>query len=163
VARLPGRNRRGVSLLISGVVSGRPVSVAEYSYRTSSRNSDGTDSTTTHHYIVTGVRLDTQYAPIAVVSRGALSRLGRNVFGDNAAATGHDGFDREFRVDTKDPALARTLLGPALIAEHLADRVPDWSLAGLDLLTWQPGQIKDPDQIATLAARLVRVTELMGR
>jgi hypothetical protein len=161
--RLPGGNRRGVSLLVSGVVSGWPVGVAEYSYQTTSSDSDGSSSTTTHRYTVTVVRLAVSYPPLAVVSRGALSRLGRAVFGDKAAATGHDAFDRQFRVQARDPALARTLLGPALIAEHLAGRVPAWSLAGRDLLTWRSGWIKEPDQIATLAAPLVRVAELLGR
>ncbi|MFJ2029059.1 hypothetical protein [Streptosporangium sp. NPDC087985] len=162
-ARLPGRNRRGVSLLVSGVVSGRLVGVAEYSYETRSSNSDGSSSTMTHRYIVTAVRLDAQYPPITVVPRGALSRLGRTVFGNNAASTGHNVFDQQFRVDTRNPALARALLSPALIAEHLAGRIPAWSLAGPDLLAWQPGWIKDPDQIATLVTPLMRVAELLGR
>lgn len=162
-ARLPGKNRHGVSLLVSGVVSGRLVGVAEYSYETTSSDSDGSSSKTTHHYIVTAVRLDALYPPIAVVPRGALSRLGRTMFGDNAAATGHEAFDRQFRVDTKDPALARALLGPALIGEHLAGRVSAWSLAGSDLLAWRPGSIKDPDQIAALVIPLVRVAEFLGR
>ncbi|MFG2071855.1 hypothetical protein [Nonomuraea maritima] len=162
-ARLPGKNRHGVSLLVSGVVHGRLVGVAEYSYETTSHDSDGSSSRTTHDYIVTAVRLDAQYPPIAVVRRGALSRLGRTMFGDNAASTGHEAFDRQFRVDTKNPALARALLGPALITEHLAGRVPAWSLAGPDLLTWQPGSISDPHQIATLVIPLVRVAEFLGR
>ncbi|MEV4400285.1 hypothetical protein [Nonomuraea sp. NPDC049607] len=161
-ARLPGRNHSGVSLLVSGAVYGRLLGVAEYSYETSSSNSDGSSDTTTHHYIVTAVRLDAQYPPIAVVHRGPLSRLGRTMFGDNAAATGHEAFDRQFRVETRNPALARALLGPALIAAHLAGRVPAWSLAGPDLLAWQPGRIKDPDQIVTLVTPLVRVAELLG-
>jgi hypothetical protein len=94
---------------------------------------------------------------------GALSRLGRSMFGDNAAATGHAAFDRQFRVQTRHPALAHSLLGPALITEHLAGRVPEWSLADRDLLTWQYGYISSPDQIVTFAAPLVRVAQLLGR
>jgi hypothetical protein len=111
------------------------------------------------------VRLDEPHPPLAVRPRGALarSRLGRAVFGGNATATGHDAFDRKFRIQIEDPALTRTVFGPELIAEHLAGRAPAWSLAGQDLLTWQAGRIKVPDQIVALAARLVRVAELLGR
>lgn len=163
-ARLPGQNRRGVSLLVHGMMHGRVVAVAEYSYTTESMSdSQGNRSTTTHYLIVTAVRLDVPYPPIAVESRGALSRLGRAMFGDNATAIGDDEFDRRFRVRTRSPAMAQNLLGPALVAEHLAGRVPPWSLASQDLLSWQAGQIGDPRQIATLAARLLRVAQLFGR
>jgi hypothetical protein len=166
--RLPGHSQRGVSLMVSGRYHGQLVSVAEYFYTTESESmadSQGRRSTTTtvHHLIVTAVRLNRSYPPLAVQPRGALSRLGRSMFGDNAAATGHAAFDRRFRVRTRHPALAHSLLGPALITEHLAGRVPEWSLAERDLLTWQSGQIKSPDQIVTFAAPLVRVAQLLGR
>jgi hypothetical protein len=120
--RLPNASGR-VSLLLSGVAYGRQVGVAEYSYTLESMaDSKGSRSSTTYHFVVTVVWLDVVYPPLAVESRGALSRLGRAVFGDNAAATGHDAFDRRYRVRTRDPSLARSLLGPALIAAHLAVR-----------------------------------------
>ncbi len=155
---------RGISLLVSGRMHNWPVGVAEYSYTTESMaDSRGSRSTTTHHYLVTAVRLTASYPPLAVQPRGALSRLGRAMFGDNATATGHDPFDRQFRVHTKDPVYARAMVGPALITEHLAGRVPEWSLAGYDLLTWQSGQLSDPRHIPALAAPLVRVADLLGR
>jgi hypothetical protein len=156
-SRLPGNNRRGVSLILSGTVYGWPVRVAEYSYTTSSE-----DSTTTHRYLVTAVRLAAWYEPVAVQSRGGISRLGKAIFGDNAAATGNADFDRQFRVKTKDPATSHALLGPALIAEHLVGQIPAWSLAGPDLLAWQEGKIGDPSRIEALAAGLVRVATLLG-
>jgi hypothetical protein len=57
----------------------------------------------------------------------------------------------------------RTLVGPALINEHLAGRVPAWSLAGPDLVMWQDGRINDPLQIEAMAGQLVRVADLLGR
>lgn len=161
--RLPGGNRHGVSLLVSGWLRNRHVGVAEYSYTTESRNSDGSRDTTTYRFIAIAVRLTASYPPLAVHARGALSRLGRAMFGDNATATGHGAFDRKFRVQARDPAYARTMVGPALITEHLAGRVPEWSLAGYDLLTWQYGELSDPRQIPILAAPLVRVADLLGR
>jgi hypothetical protein len=166
-ARVPGTYRRGISLVVSGQVNGRPVSVAEYWYITESTSAGGgtgvnNTSTTTHLMVVTAVRMPLRYPPIAVRARGSLSRLGRAVFGDNAAATGHAEFDRRFRVHTKDPAAARALVGPALIADHLADRVPAWSLGGQDLLTWRDGKIRDPAEIPAMAAALTWVADRLG-
>ena len=84
------------------------------------------------------------------------------IFGDGASATGNEGFDRRFRVQTKDPATSRALIGPTLISEHLAERIPEWNLAGQNLLTWQSGKIKDPSCIEPLAGRLVYVATLLG-
>jgi len=87
-SRLPGQHRRGVSLMVSGTVRGWHVAVAEYSYTTESMaDSRGSRSTTTHYLLVIAVRVTASYAPIAVHARGGLSRLGRAMFGDNAAAT----------------------------------------------------------------------------
>jgi hypothetical protein len=75
IARLPGHNRRGVSMLVSGMCNDRHVSVAEYSYTTKSTSmadSDGrrTTTTTTHHLIVTAVRLDVPYPPLISPATG---------------------------------------------------------------------------------------------
>jgi len=169
--QLPAGDTHGVTLLVAGAVSGRHVSVAEYWYTTestsTSTSADGSQtrstSTTTHHLLIVAIRLPTAYPPLAVAPRGSLSRLGRTIFGDSKSATGHDMFDRQFRVQTKDPAVARHLLGPALIGEHLAGRVPPWQVAGRDLVCYHVGGIRDPDQIPSLAMPLVRVAEMLGR
>jgi len=165
-ARLPSERGQGhgVTLMVSGVVNGRPVTVAEYFYVTESMaDSGGSRSTTTHHLVVTATQLATDYSPIAVQPRRALSRLGRAMFGADATATGHEDFDRQFRVHTKNPTLVRTLLGRALISEHLAGRIPPWDLAGRDLLIWQRGRIDDPRQVPGLVMPLLRVADLLGR
>jgi hypothetical protein len=170
-ARLPGANGRGISLAISGVVNGRPVSVAEYSY-TETSTSTSTDasghtststSSTTHHLIVTVVRVPRSYPAVSVLPRGALSKLGRSLFGDGATATGHAEFDRAFRVRSKVPQVAVGVVGPALIAEHLAGRLPAWSLYGDELLVYQPGRLLDPERIPALTGPLLRVAELLHR
>ncbi len=45
-ARLPGHNRRGVSLVVSGVVDRYPVSVADYSYTQTSTSTTGSSVST---------------------------------------------------------------------------------------------------------------------
>jgi hypothetical protein len=169
--QLPTGDSHGVTLLVAGAVSGRHVSVAEYWYTTESTSTSTSasgsqttsKSTTTHHLLIVAIRLPTAHPPLAVAPRGPLSKLGRTIFGDSKAATGHDMFDRQFRVQTKDPAVARHLLGPALIGEHLAGRVPPWQVAGRDLVSYDVGGIRDPDQIPSLAMPLVRVAEMLGR
>jgi hypothetical protein len=135
-ARLPGQNRHGVALMLSTMIHGRPVSVAEYFYTTESMaDSNGSRSTTTHHLIVTAIRLTRYYPEVTVHQRGALSRIGLTVFGSDTAI-GHHVFDRKFRIQANEPAQARALFTYALITEHLAGRVPTWSLVGQDCGWW---------------------------
>jgi hypothetical protein len=39
------------------------------------------------------------------------------------------------------------VLRPALVQEHVAGRLPEWSLEGQDLLTYRHGHIGDPATI----------------
>ena len=164
--RLPGTRSRGLTLMLSGVVDGYPVGVADYYYRTESTSGVGSNSsttTTTHYLVVVAVRLGRPAPTVGVAPRHGLSRLGRAIFGEGKAAIGYEPFDREFKVSARDPAAARQLIGPALAAEHLAGRVPAWSLKGADLLTFHPGRLIDPSRIPDLVGPLVRVATLLGR
>jgi hypothetical protein len=163
-SRLPGRDPYGVSLVVSGMVNGRRFSVADYSYiRFQPVRSESTSRTgTPRHLIVAVIQLGESYPPVAVQPRRTLSRLRRVWFGDRATATGHAEFDRRFRVVAQDPA-ARGLVDPALIVEHLAGRVPPWSVAGTELLNYQPGELRDPGQVLVAVGALSRVVELFGR
>jgi hypothetical protein len=170
-SRLPGRNRRGVSLVLSGVMGGYPVSVADYSYTTTSTSTShgasGSPSTstssTTYHYVVVVVRLPRPGPSVEVQPRHGLSKLGRAIFGEAKTALGYEPFDRAFRISAKDPAAARRLVGPSLAGQHLAGQVPPWSLYGVELLTYQRGRLGDPARIPGLVAPLVRVATLLGR
>ena len=163
-SRLPGRNPYGVSLMVSGTVNGRRFSVADYSHiRMLPVRSERTSRTgPPRHLIVAVIRLAESYPPVAVQPHRGLSRLGRVWFGDRATATGHAEFDRRFRVLAQDPAVRR-LVGPALIVEHLAGRVPPWSIAGTELLGYQPGELRNPVQVGVAVGALSRVAELLGR
>jgi hypothetical protein len=160
--RLPGRNAGGVRLLLHGSVHERPVAVADYSYWTGG-SSSGTS--TTYRFVVIAVGLPVPHPELAVVRRDGLSRLGRSLFGGRAAEVGVPAFDREFRVRTRHPELVPSIVGPALVEEHLAGRLPEWSLAGRELLTWRPGELlsEPPPRIPQLVEPLVRVAELLGR
>lgn len=165
--RLPGGNRRGVTVAFTATIGGRVVSVAEYSYSETHFSSTpdgtgGTSSTTTtqtHRFVATVVRLNRPYPAVAVQPRGALSKLGRTAFGGNDTAGGDPRFDRTFRVTATDPDLVRQLITPALVAEHLAGTVPSWTLYGHDLLAYQPGHIQKPQHIPGYVTPLLRVAQ----
>lgn len=160
---LPGRHRRGVSLVMSGVFEEFPVTVAEYSYTTSSGTGPG-NNTTTHWLLVVLVRLREPYPPVEVVQRGAVSRLARSLFGEGDMSTGDPEFDRRFAIKSGDLVAARALVGPALVRAHVADRVPTWRLDGDELMSHREGQLRDPDvDIAQLAGPLVEVARLLRR
>jgi hypothetical protein len=157
--RLPGRNKRGVSIAVSGTMQGRPVSIGEYSY---SESAGSNGATSTHHFVVVAIWFPEQYPPIGVRPRGALSKMGRALFGDERAV-GHEQFDREFRVTASDAEYARRIVGPALVQAHLSRGVPSWDLCGNELLAYFPGRIDQPERIPTLVDPLLRVAALLGR
>lgn len=162
VSRLPGGGRQTLGVTMSGMLGGRWVTVAEHSYTTTSSSGDST-TTQTHRYIAIVVVLDRPLPAVAVTGRGAMSKVGRALFGDRPTATGSAGFDARFRIKSADPSFARWLVGKPLIAAHLAGVVPDWSLAGQELLTYRPGQLRDPNAIQALATPLTHVADLLGR
>lgn len=127
-ARLPGHNRGGLGVLLTGQLGGRWVTVADYHYKTTSTSysSEGSSSTSTtkHHYIAIVVHLHRPYVPIAVVPRGPISQLGRSLFGDKPTATGNAAFDSRFRIRTTDPNYARWLISKPLIDAHVANISP---------------------------------------
>src|SRR5690349_24799127 len=141
--RLPGGNKRGVSLALSGVVGGRPVTIAEYSYTTAT-TTNGTTSTTTHHFVLHVVVLREPMPTVAVYRRGGMSKLGRALFGDKATALGYEPFDRVYRVSAADPRLVRSVLMPALVTEHVAGRLPDRSLQGRELPSFRARRTHEP-------------------
>ncbi|WP_280440869.1 hypothetical protein [Nocardia brasiliensis] len=166
--RLPGRNKRGLGVTLTGQLDGRWVTVADYSYETTSSSnfsstSHSTTSTTTHYYIVIVVHLPQPHRPVAVLTRGLFSQLGRTLFGDKPTATGNPDFDSRFRIVSPDPRYAHWLVGKDLIAAHLHNTVPHWSVGNHDLVTYRPGRLKDPNAIPALAAPLLHVAALFPR
>ncbi|MFI6047337.1 hypothetical protein ACIA8C_37365 [Nocardia sp. NPDC051321] len=166
-ARLPGRNRSGLGVMLTGQAGGQWVTVADYHYKTTSTSyssdNSSTTSTTRHHYIAVVVQLHRPYPPIAVEPRGPLSQLGRSLFGDKPTATGNAAFDSRFRIRTSDPNYARWLIGKPLIDAHVANISPPWSLTGQHLLTYRTGRLHDPAMIPAIAAPLLHIANLFPR
>ncbi|UQU68108.1 hypothetical protein COUCH_18280 [Couchioplanes caeruleus] len=165
--RLPGRNRRGVTLALTGPLWGRRASVADYSHTetTSTTTSDGQGGTThgtqstTHHYTVLVVHVDRPSPYVGVQPRGTLSKWGRALFG-TGTALGHEQFDKHFQV-VGEPGASPYPLNAALLAAHVAGTVPVWTLQGTDLLAMTTGRLRDPATIPQLLGPLYRVADLL--
>jgi hypothetical protein len=154
-----------VRLALVGPYEGHQASVAEYQYTTTSTTGSGTSastSSTTYRYLVV-VHLEAPGATIAVQRRGGLSKLGRSIFGDRPTALGDERFDSQWRVNAPDPARVRRYIGPALAQEHIAGRVPHWSLQGTEPITYDRGRLDDLARIPALVDPLIRVARLLGR
>ncbi|MEU6077026.1 hypothetical protein [Micromonospora sp. NPDC047074] len=162
--RVPGRNRRGVRFVLTGTMYGRPVGVAEYAY-TETHTSTGADgnqttSSQTHSYVVALVWLRRPFPDLAVGPRHVFSRLGRALFGSDGYATGNAEFDRQWRVGAAAPG-QQALVGPTLVAAHLAGAVPTWSVRGAELITYRRGRLNDPTLVQALVTPLVTVADLL--
>ncbi|WP_326558272.1 hypothetical protein [Micromonospora sp. NBC_01796] len=168
--RLPGGNRAGVAVVVSGVVAGQRVSVAEYNHTetytgTGSDGMGGTTSTTSSHshpYVVVVVHLGHAYPSVEVSPRGPAAQVGRALAGGGGAVTGDRDFDRAFRVEG-DPVAVRWVLSPALVAAHVAGSVPPWILHQGELMTYLPGRLDQVDRIPALAEPLTRVAAMLPR
>jgi hypothetical protein len=169
-ARLPGGNRGVVTIAVSGAVSGRPVSVAEYAVSdvqiTSAPDGLGgtttSTTTTTHHYTVAVAALSRPMPYVAMERRGKVSRLARVVLGPGETATGNADFDRAFRIRTADPAAVRRWCTPSLIDAHLRWQIPDWSVTGTEVLTYRGGRL-DPASLPGEAGRIAFLAAELDR
>lgn len=152
--RLPGHNRRGLGVMVTGMIGGHWVTVAEYSY---------TDTENTYRFIVVRIMLDRPHPSLAVQRRGLASQFERALFGDKPTATGNVLFDARYAITATDRAAAKAMVGPPLIAAHIQGWLPSWSLVGNELLTYiKAGKFQDPKQIPAYAGPLLRVANLLG-
>jgi hypothetical protein len=163
-ARLPGGNRDGIAVAVSGRVRGRPVSVAEYLVTDAQVTSvpDGMGGTTSstapadHFYAVAVAVLAQPLPSISVEPRGPMSRMARAVIGPGESATGNPAFDRAFRIRTSDPGAVPRWCTPRVMEAHLRGQIPAWSVHGAELLIYEPGRL-DP---AAIPARIAPITYL---
>jgi hypothetical protein len=163
--RLPQGDRRAVLMAMVGMIGGRPVTVAEYTYVEEHMHhmtgihdvhgGPGHRSETSYHLVVAIVYLRQPGPSMTVFRRGGLSRLGRGLFGDGATAIGNEPFDRDYRLRAHDAAQARAVMTPELVHAQVAGHVPAyWSLAGNELLAYRHGRVADPNTIPAEVAPL---------
>ena len=133
------------SYVLSGLLDGRRVSVAQYS------EEQGESSVS---MIAVLVELRYPFPATTVAPRGPISRMARKVLGPEETATGIPDFDRQFRITTMPRGSIPRWIGPELIAAHLEGRIPvSWSVDGMYLTANRQGRLpawEAPRQAAML-------------
>jgi hypothetical protein len=135
-----GRVRDGftgpVAFALYGVVAGRPVAIAECFL--SKQNSAKQEP---EPFVLLMAGLREPVPAVAVHRRLDWERTERRLALDRPTFVGDDVFDQEYRVVAPDSAAARAVVGPALIAAHVAGKLPDWSVRGTEVLTYRAGDV----------------------
>ncbi len=139
-----GDSRRARDVL-SGVIKDREFEAFTYSYETSSTDSKGNRTTTTHRFAVVALALPAflptlEVTPESVFHR-ALDAIG---IGSDIDLESED-FNRAYRVSSKDPKFASDLLPPKVMERLLAGPRFGWRVAGPWVLTWSQGTLDVED------------------
>jgi hypothetical protein len=150
-------DQRAVPPALAGGVGGRRTSVGEYSFEESAHTPAGT-TTTTHEFVVPVLHLDRPSGYLGVLPCDVLERWGQSLFGAGAPI-GVDDFDAAYRV-VGDPVRGAYEIGPELVAAHVAGVAPPWTLYGTELVTWRPGRI-DPAHLGEQVGPLHLVARLL--
>lgn len=154
-----GDNRR-VRDTVAGAWHGREFTAFTYTYETSSEDSKGSRSTTTHWFTVVALVLPTWLPTLEVRPESAMHRvLGAVGIGEDIELESED-FNRAFRVSARDPKYASDVLAPRTMEQLLAGPRTPWRIEGNTVLTWADGPL-EPDVVEPRLAFVERVVSLI--
>ncbi len=145
-----GDSRRARDVL-SGVIRDREFEAFTYSYETSSTDSKGNRTTTTHRFAVVALALPTFLPTLEVTPESVIHRAFDAIgLGSDINLESED-FNRAYRVSSKDPKFASDLLPPRVMERLLAGPRFAWRVAGTWVLTWSQGtlDVEDVDPALT--------------
>ena len=147
---------RSAENVMTGQLGQVPFVAFDYSYKTSSTNSKGHRTTTTHEFVVVGVQLPAVLPSLCVTPENVLTRLGNAMGFDDVELESED-FNRRFRVSAGVPKFAYDVLHARMMEMLLTAPRPSWRIEGQWLLTWDNGKAKPADILADLdlASRIV--------
>jgi Protein of unknown function (DUF3137) len=134
-----GDHRRARNV-VTGTNKDRPFVAFDYSYQTHSQNSNGTQSTTTHRYVVTALQLPMFLPQLQVTPENLFTRVG-NAFGLDDIELESEEFNRRFRVHARDRKFACDVLTPRTMQMLLSQPVLSWRIDGIDVIAWQDGRL----------------------
>jgi hypothetical protein len=143
-----GQRRRAIHVL-SGEHRGRQIVVFDYSYQTTSTDTDGKTKTMTHEFAVCAVRLPMALPAIEVGRETFLNRLAR-IVGFTDLEFEHEEFNRAFTVRAADPKFAYDLIHPRTMELLLARGTVPWRIQGDDILCWARGSYAPDEAVARL-------------
>jgi hypothetical protein len=147
-----GDHRRARNVL-TGEWKGRAFVSFDYSYQTHASNGKGGQTTETHSFAVSAVRLPTYLPRLQVTPENLLTRLG-NAVGLSDIELESEDFNRAFRVHAADPKFASDVLTPRTM-QLLLDRPRFcWRIEGADILCWESGEQHPAAVTAAVATAL---------
>lgn len=144
-----GDNRKANNVL-TGSYEGVPMVAFDYSYETSTTDSKGNRSKTTHRFAVCSVRMPAWLPVLELSPESTLTRLAGHIgFGDVELES--EDFNRYYRVTARDPKFAYDVLNPRTMAALLARPALHMRLSGVDAVCWESGRLMPPDLLARLS------------
>jgi hypothetical protein len=151
-----GESRKAANIL-RGPHNGTEMVAFDYSFETSSTDSKGNRSTTTHRFAVCALTLRAPLPGLELAPESLMSRLAGHLgFGDVELES--EDFNRYYRVTADDPKFAYDVLNPRTMEALLARPALRMRLFGFDALCWDDGRL-DP---AELLARLSTLEVVIG-
>jgi hypothetical protein len=122
----------------------------DYSYETSSTDSKGNKSTTTHRYAVCALQLPAPLPGLELAPESAFTRLAGAIgFGDVELES--EEFNRHYRVKAGNPKLAYDVLHPRTMAALLARPALQIRLLDVDAICWDDGRTEPAELLARLS------------
>lgn len=154
-------DNRNVKDVLSGSFQSHALTSFVYSYETSSTDSDGKRTTTTHTFHVVTLALpgflpDLEVAPESIGSRLATA------FGKVDLDVESAEFNKRYVVRATDLAVGHAILHPRLIERLLRDDRVAWRIEGTTVLTWSPGRT-DLQRLDARIALLAAIADAVPR
>jgi Protein of unknown function (DUF3137) len=151
-------DRRRARNVITGTEQGRPFTAFDYSYETSSTDSKGDRTTSTHRFAVYAVALPAYLPTLQVTPEGAFRRLAGAIGLMRDIELESEDFNRRFTVRSQDPKFASDVLTPRTMEYLLSGPVVAWRIEGTAMLRWESGRL-DPAAIVEATSVLDRVAD----
>lgn len=152
-----GDKRRARNVL-TGQESGRTFTAFDYTYETSSSDSNGRRRTTTHRFGICAVPLPVPLETVEVVPADVFTRMAGAVGLVSDIEMESEDFNRRFRVRAANRKLACDVLTPRTM-EYLLFADPEaWRLRGGHAVSWGEGRL-DPAEVVRTCAVLDRVLD----
>jgi hypothetical protein len=144
-----GENRTSANIL-QGPYEGTEMVAFDYSYETSSTDSKGHRSKTTHRFGVCALRMPAPLPGLELGPESAFTRLAGHLGLGDVELESED-FNRRYRVKASDPKFAYDVLNPRTMEALLARPTVHLRLLDVDALCWDDGRLEPPDLLARLS------------
>jgi hypothetical protein len=144
-----GDNRTARNVL-QGQYGGAGMVAFDYSYETSSTDSKGHRSKTTHRFAICALRLPAALPTLELTPESALTRLAGHLGFADVELESED-FNRHYRVSARDPKFAYDVLNPRSMAALLARPALHMRLSGVDAVCWEGGRSSPVELLARLS------------